>query len=242
MLTLIRSKAASTFSSSLVFGLEYDLVLFNIVAIPDFNICGLRCNIGSELPRALNGDGLGLPESNDGDLLATIMATSFKGELPHFQAGIKIDIQIGSWYSDEGSSLESPAAYIVKGLCRICCLPEIILRWMQVNVSPSTRDDNCFEVVLRCLAVNGDRLGLHESNDGGLLATVMAAGFKESMFIPVVVGFLDSKGKDMPLTSVHHEGLLQSVCYKDMAAKSANLAVELLMYDLNWIGTGLDLD
>ncbi|KAK1261017.1 hypothetical protein QJS04_geneDACA013334 [Acorus gramineus] len=42
----------------------------------------------------------------------------------------------------------------------------------------------------------------------------------ESMFIPVAVGLLDSKGKDMPLTSVHHEALLQSVvsngCIMDM--------------------------
>ncbi|KAK1304054.1 hypothetical protein QJS10_CPB11g00930 [Acorus calamus] len=53
-----------------------------------------------------------------------------------------------------------------------------LLQSGQVNVSPSTRDDNCFVVVLRCLAVNCDGLGLHESNDGGLLATVMAAGFK----------------------------------------------------------------
>ncbi|KAK1266183.1 hypothetical protein QJS04_geneDACA000378 [Acorus gramineus] len=34
---------------------------------------------------------------------------------------------------------------------------------------------------------------------------------KEPMFIPVAVGLLDSKGKDMPLTSVHHNELLQSV-------------------------------
>ncbi|KAK1271744.1 hypothetical protein QJS04_geneDACA016190 [Acorus gramineus] len=33
----------------------------------------------------------------------------------------------------------------------------------------------------------------------------------KSMFIPVAGGLLDSKGKDMPLTSVHHEALLQSV-------------------------------
>lgn len=34
---------------------------------------------------------------------------------------------------------------------------------------------------------------------------------KEPMFIPVAVGLLDSNGKDMPLTSVYHEGLLQAV-------------------------------
>lgn len=48
----------------------------------------------------------------------------------------------------------------------------------QVNVAISARDNYCVEVVLRCLAVEGDGLGLHERNDGGILAAVMAAGFK----------------------------------------------------------------
>ncbi|KAF8412231.1 hypothetical protein HHK36_000191 [Tetracentron sinense] len=34
---------------------------------------------------------------------------------------------------------------------------------------------------------------------------------KEPMFIPVALGLLDSKGKDIPLTSFYHEGMLQSV-------------------------------
>lgn len=33
---------------------------------------------------------------------------------------------------------------------------------------------------------------------------------KEPMFIPVAVGLLDSSGKDMPLSSVYHEGKLES--------------------------------
>lgn len=46
----------------------------------------------------------------------------------------------------------------------------------QVNISISTRDNYCIEVVLRCLAVAGDGIGPQE--DGGILSTVMAAGFK----------------------------------------------------------------
>ncbi|KAJ0970270.1 hypothetical protein J5N97_023147 [Dioscorea zingiberensis] len=34
---------------------------------------------------------------------------------------------------------------------------------------------------------------------------------KEPMFIPVAVGLLDSRGKDMPLTSVYSDGLLQKI-------------------------------
>lgn len=32
--------------------------------------------------------------------------------------------------------------------------------------------------MLRCSAVEGDGLGSHDLNDGGVLGTVMAAGFK----------------------------------------------------------------
>ena len=41
--------------------------------------------------------------------------------------------QLEAWYSDKDGSLMSPATYIVKGLCRRCCLPEVILRCMQVS-------------------------------------------------------------------------------------------------------------
>ncbi|CAL5330419.1 unnamed protein product [Camellia sinensis] len=47
-----------------------------------------------------------------------------------------------------------------------------------VSVSISSTDNYCIEVVLRCLATDGDGLGPHELNDGGILATVIAAGFK----------------------------------------------------------------
>ncbi|KAF7814004.1 nuclear pore complex protein NUP107 [Senna tora] len=85
---------------------------------------------------AVAGDGLGPHELNDGGLLGTIMAAGFKGELPRFQAGITMEIsRLDAWYSDKDGSLVCPATYIVKGLCRRCCLPEVILRCLQVCVS-----------------------------------------------------------------------------------------------------------
>ncbi|KAI8025103.1 Nuclear pore complex protein NUP107 [Camellia lanceoleosa] len=48
----------------------------------------------------------------------------------------------------------------------------------RVSVSISSTDNCCIEVVLRCLATDGDGLGPRELNDGGILATVIAAGFK----------------------------------------------------------------
>lgn len=50
-----------------------------------------------------------------------------------------------------------------------------------MDVQVSSRDP-CFEVALRCLAAEGDGYGLHEANDGGLLAAIMAAGFKGTFF------------------------------------------------------------
>lgn len=57
----------------------------------------------------------------------------------------------------------------------LLCLQSNIL---QVNVSISSRDNYCIDVVIRCLAIDGDGLGPHDSNDGGILSTIMAAGFK----------------------------------------------------------------
>ena len=51
---------------------------------------------------------------------------------------------------------------------------------LQINVSISSRDKYCIEVVLRCLAVAGDGLGPREFNDGGVLGIIIAAGFKGS--------------------------------------------------------------
>lgn len=59
---------------------------------------------------------------------------SIAGELPRFQAGVTMEIsRLDAWYSDKDGTLECPATYIVKGLCRRCCLPEVILRCMQVS-------------------------------------------------------------------------------------------------------------
>ncbi|KAL6285349.1 hypothetical protein ACE6H2_009739 [Prunus campanulata] len=85
---------------------------------------------------AVAGDGLGQQEYNDGGILSTVMAAGFKGELLRFQSGVTMEIsRLDAWYSSEGGSLESPATYIVQGLCRRCCIPEVILRCMEVSLS-----------------------------------------------------------------------------------------------------------
>ncbi|KAL2933163.1 hypothetical protein RDABS01_016282 [Bienertia sinuspersici] len=84
---------------------------------------------------AVKGDGLGSHELNDGGVLASVMAAGFKGELSRFQAGVTMEIsRLDAWYSNSEGLLKDPAAYIVRGLCRRCCLPELILRCMQVSL------------------------------------------------------------------------------------------------------------
>ena len=43
--------------------------------------------------------------------------------------------RLDAWYSSKDGSIEGPATYIVRGLCRRCCLPEVILWCMQVSLS-----------------------------------------------------------------------------------------------------------
>ncbi|KAK4479532.1 hypothetical protein RD792_015048 [Penstemon davidsonii] len=107
-------------------------LMMNVSISPRDNYCievVLRC-------LAVEGDGLGLHDLNDGGILATIMAAGFKGELARFQAGVTMEIsRLDAWYSSTDGSLDESATYIVRGLCRKCCIPEIFLRCMQISVS-----------------------------------------------------------------------------------------------------------
>lgn len=104
---------------------------------------------------AVSGDGLGPHEANDGGLLATVVAAGFKGELNRFQGGVTMEIsRLDAWYSDEDGTLRGPANYVVRGLCRRCCLPELILRCMQVSVSlaESGDSDDCRNELIELVA------------------------------------------------------------------------------------------
>ncbi|PWA96674.1 hypothetical protein CTI12_AA037420 [Artemisia annua] len=57
-------------------------------------------------------------------------------ELARFQTGVTMEImRVDAWYSGSDGSLGNPATYILRGLSRRCCIPELILRCMQVSVS-----------------------------------------------------------------------------------------------------------
>ncbi|KAH0982307.1 hypothetical protein GBA52_009484 [Prunus armeniaca] len=128
--------AKETVNSSLSLFDEQDVLnrqlMINVSISSKDNYCVevvLRC-------LAVAGDGLGQQEHNDGGILSTVMAAGFKGELLRFQSGVTMEIsRLDAWYSSKGGSLESPATYIVQGLCRRCCIPEVILRCMEVSLS-----------------------------------------------------------------------------------------------------------
>lgn len=126
-------------------------LMVNVTISPRDNYCieiVLRCS-------AVEGDGLGSHQVNDGGVLGTVMAAGFKGELARFQAGVTMEIsRLDAWYTSADGTLEGPATYIVRGLCRRCCLPEIILRCMQVSVSlmESGNPPECHDELMELVA------------------------------------------------------------------------------------------
>lgn len=55
---------------------------------------------------------------------------------------------------------------------------------------------------------------------------------KEPMFIPVAVGLLDSTGKDIALSSVYHDGKIQSISSNDEPVYSTVLRVTKVRAEL----------
>lgn len=49
---------------------------------------------------------------------------------------------------------------------------------------------------------------------------------KEPMFIPVAVGLLNSSGKDIPLTSVYQDGMLNNIAINGQSLSTAMLQVK----------------
>jgi hypothetical protein len=61
----------------------------------------------------------------------------FAGELPHFRVGLVLEVlRLDAWYVDGERSQHLQAVHITQGLCRRCCLPELILRCMEVLHCP----------------------------------------------------------------------------------------------------------
>jgi nuclear pore complex protein Nup107 len=95
---------------------------------------------------SIDGDGVGTAIAHDGGLLGSILALAAKGELPHFQAGLILEVvTMDAWYWDNSFVKRLPAVYILQGLCRRCCLPELILRCLQLRVFLAAFEDRLEE-------------------------------------------------------------------------------------------------
>ncbi|XP_024969419.1 nuclear pore complex protein NUP107 isoform X3 [Cynara cardunculus var. scolymus] len=123
----------SAFYSSVSEEVVSDRQLLVNVSISTKDSCSIEVSLRC---LATENDGFGPNKLADGGVLAAVIAAGIKGELAGFQAGVTMEIlRLDAWYCDNDGSLGSPATYIVRGLCRRCCIPEVILRCMQVSVS-----------------------------------------------------------------------------------------------------------
>lgn len=106
------------------------------------------------------------------------------GELARFHAGVTMEIsRLDAWYSNDDGSLTSPATYIVRGLCRKCCLPEIILRCMQVGF--------CFDC-LYCLNIGANLCSFFHFLKWDISSIILLVRFSSnfgSCFIALVLSF-----------------------------------------------------
>ncbi|CAL5379326.1 unnamed protein product [Camellia sinensis] len=114
----------------------------------------------------------------DATLCATLLSALYSSVSK--EVVLNRQLMVGcAWEPSVAAQIFGPS--LERGVCRSSessVAPVLDLR-VVVSVSISSTDNYCIEVVLCCLATDGDGLGPHELNDGGILATVIATGFKE---------------------------------------------------------------
>ncbi|TYH07208.1 hypothetical protein ES288_A08G214800v1 [Gossypium darwinii] len=278
-----------------VFGLEYDLDLFNIVAVPDFNMGAMENNSLNNFNSKLV---LASPETaTDTDYAAILGVNS--NEYFHNWTGNRVTCQ--DWFqlsskegltvfrdqefsSDMGSRTvkriaddAGPMAHPVRPhsymdnfytgkfllyLIEMCngCNDQFMKRFDYLNPYLSCLHVFGAEVVRMYKTLLGtqgfhkgmdlcfkrhDRQAVFTSWDSGSKsyssynteADTFSLKFsqeepptpgqpvKEPMFIPVAVGLLDSSGRDVPLSSMYHNGTLQSVACNNQPVLSTVLRV-----------------
>ncbi|KAM7494279.1 hypothetical protein LguiB_028888 [Lonicera macranthoides] len=177
-----------------VFGLEYDLDLFNIVAVPDFNMYVL---FNSKLV-------LASPETaTDADyaaILGVIGHEEFSSDLGSRTVKRIADVsklRIYQFPQDAG-----PMAHPVR--------PHSYIKGMDLYFK---RHDG------QAVTCEDFYAAMRDANNADFSNFLLCQEVpptpgqpsKEPMFIPVAMGLLDSSGKDMALSSVYHDGELESL-------------------------------
>uniref|UniRef100_A0A0D9XAY8 Protein DETOXIFICATION n=1 Tax=Leersia perrieri TaxID=77586 RepID=A0A0D9XAY8_9ORYZ len=195
-----------------VFGLEYDLDLFNIVVVPDFNMGAMENKSLNIFQSRLV---LASPETaTDGDYAAIL--------------GV-----VGHEYFHNWTGNRMPAQWrILSALIRIS-------RWT-IFILVYEKGAEVVRMYKTMFGASGFRKGMDlyfQRHDGQAVtcedfyAAMCDANnaqlpnflqcqevpptpgqpVKEPMFIPVAVGLVDSTGKDVPLTSIYSDGMLQTL-------------------------------
>ncbi|KAK5813326.1 hypothetical protein PVK06_028775 [Gossypium arboreum] len=191
-----------------VFGLEYDLDLFNIVAVPDFNV-GAMENKKFQFKAILAS-----PETaTDTDYAAILGVNSH--EYFHNWTGNRVTCQ--DWFqlsSKEGLTVfRDQGAEVVrmyKTLLGTQGFHKVFTSWDSGSKSYSSYN------------TEADTFSLKFSQEE---PPTPGQPVKEPMFIPVAVGLLDSSGRDVPLSSMYHNGTLQSVACNNQPVLSTVLRV-----------------
>ncbi|KAL5718632.1 membrane alanyl aminopeptidase [Ranunculus cassubicifolius] len=234
-----------------VFGLEYDLDLFNIVAVPDFNIVTCRDWFQLSLKEGLtvfrdqefSSDMGSRPVKRIADV-STLRNYQFPQDAGPMAHPIRPHsyIKVGNNYLLFVCFLfhilvASPIKLLIEDyyfeFCRWTTFIQGMDLYFKRHDGQAVTCEDFFAAMRDANDANFHNF-LHWYSQAGTPSVKVTSSFdaeaktfalkfsqevpatpgqpvKEPMFIPVKVGLLDSNGKDIPLTSVSHEGKLESV-------------------------------
>uniref|UniRef100_A0A0E0LY10 Protein DETOXIFICATION n=1 Tax=Oryza punctata TaxID=4537 RepID=A0A0E0LY10_ORYPU len=216
-----------------VFGLEYDLDLFNIVVVPDFNMGAMENKSLNIFQSRLV---LASPETaTDGDYAAILGVVGH--EYFHNWTGNRVTCR--DWFQltlKEGLTVfrdqdAGPMAHPIRPHSYIKVYEkgaEVVRMYKTMFgasgfrkfVSPAQGMDLYFQrhdgqavtcedfYAAMCDANNAQLPNFLQCQE---VPPTPGQPVKEPMFIPIAVGLVDSTGKDMPLTSIYSDGMLQSL-------------------------------
>ncbi|KAF5935449.1 hypothetical protein HYC85_026578 [Camellia sinensis] len=232
-----------------VFGLEYDLDLFNIVAVPDFNMGAMENKSLNIFNSKLV---LASPETaTDADYAAILGVIGH--EYFHNWTGNRVTCR--DWFQlslKEGLTVfrdqdAGPMAHPVRPHSYIKVYEKGMDLYFKRHDGQAVTCEDFFAAMRDANDADFANFLLWYSQAGTPRVKVTSSynkeahtyslkfsqevpptpgqPMKEPMFIPVVVGLLDSRGKDMPLSSVYHGGKLESVACNDQPIYSTVLRI-----------------
>ncbi|XVF78889.1 hypothetical protein PTKIN_Ptkin14bG0173900 [Pterospermum kingtungense] len=223
-------------STIMVFGLEYDLDLFNIVAVPDFNMGAME---NKSLNYFHNWTGNRVTCRDWFQLSLKEGLTVFRDQEFSSDMGSRTVQRIADvsrlrnyqFPEDAGPMAHAvrPHSYIKMDNFYTLTCEDFFAAMRDANDADFANfllwySQAGTPVVKLTSSYNADAhtFSLKFSQE---IPPTPSQPVKEPMFIPVTVGLLDSSGKDMPLSSVYHDGTLQSIATNNQPVFSTVLRV-----------------